>query len=64
MKIHISGKIKLDEEGLMWKTLITYKISKNVRRGWDHEFQVEGWGHLGKAMKSPEHGTENLFSQR
>lgn len=48
----------------MWKTLITYKISKNVRRGWDHEFQVEEWGHLGKAMKSPEHGTENLFSQR
>ena len=42
--------------------IITCKISKNVSWGTDHEFQVEEWGYLGKPMKPPEHGKQNLFS--
>ena len=62
MKIHKSGKINLDGRRAYMEKIITCKISKNVSWGTDHEFQVEEWGYLGKPMKPPEHGKQNLFS--
>lgn len=71
MKVQVKGKVKKNmswnshnwkdesgwKEGLMWEGDNTQKISKNVSWGLVCEFQVRGWGHHGKSMKSTKETT-------
>lgn len=62
MKIHKSGKINLDGRRAYVEKIITYKISKKCKlkdRPWIPSGRM---GYLGKPMKPPEHGKQNLFS--